>query len=163
MSRASALRDAMVTELETAFPAETIDAFILPSYDREEFEAGRRIGVRVGGREIELDQGVDERRVIIEVAVIGILGEKTAGDAEDVSATKAAYRAQEVTECDAFDALMESIIAKWTPRGPLRNKGIGDHRLMSISQPTQFDAEKLYGAGLWLSLLRFTFQDSLDE
>ena len=156
MSRASDVRDAIATDLQTQFPSEVVEKFMIADFTREELSLQRRIGVRTGSRTIEIDQGVDERRVVIEVAVIGVVPEKT-------GSTDAAYRSQTMAACDAFDLLMESIIAKWTPDGMFRHKAMADHRFVLLEQSVQFDVQKLYSEGLWLSLIRLTYQDCLDE
>lgn len=156
MSRASDVRDAIVEDLQTQFPDETVETFIIPDFTREELATQRRIGVRIGSRSIAVDQGPDDRQVVIEVAVIGVVSEKT-------GSTDSSYRAQAVTDCDAFDLLMESIIAKWTPGGVFRNTGMADHRFVSLEQSVQFDVAKLYSEGLWLSLIQLTYQDCNDE
>lgn len=156
MSRSSAVRDAIVADLVIQFPDETVETFILPDFTREELAIERRIGVRTGSRSILIDQGVDERRVTIEVAVLGVVPEKT-------GTTDAAYRSQVTTACDGFDLLMESIIAKWTPDGVFRYAAMADHRFVSLQQTVQFDVSKLYSEGFWLSLIELTYQDCLDE
>jgi hypothetical protein len=156
MSRASDVRDAIALDLQSQFEGETVEKFMIPDFTREELALQRRIGVRVGSRAIEIDQGVDERQVVIEVAVIGVVAEKS-------GTTDAAYRSQTMAACDAFDSLMESIIAKWTPDGMFRHKAMADHRFVSLEQAVQFDVQKLYSEGLWLSLIRLTYQDCLDE
>lgn len=156
MSRASAVRDAIVEALEDRFTDTEVETFVVPDYTREDFIDGPRIGVRLGGRELTIDQGVDTRNVIIEVGVIGITPEKE-------GATTSEYRDQVVEACDEFDSLMEEILELWTPDGPLRYEGMAEHSFMTVEQPTQFDAQQLYTSGLWVSLIRLTYQDSLDE
>lgn len=129
---------------------------MVPDYTREDFTDGPRIGVRCGGRELTIDQGVDTRNVIIEVGVIGITPEKE-------GPTTSEYREQVVEACDEFDALMEEVLALWTPDGPLRFEGMAEHSFVMLEQPTQFDAQQLYTSGLWVSLIRLTYQDSFDE
>lgn len=156
MSRASAVRDAIVEALEDRFTDTEVETFVVPDYTREDFIDGPRIGVRLGGRELTIDQGVDARNVIIEVGVIGITPEKE-------GATTSEYRVQVVEACDEFDSLMEEILELWTPYGPLRYEGMAEHSFVTVEQPTQFDAQQLYTSGLWVSLIRLTYQDSLDE
>jgi hypothetical protein len=142
--------------LEDRFTDTEVETFVVPDYTREDFIDGPRIGVRLGGRELTIDQGVDARNVIIEVGVIGITPEKE-------GATTSEYRVQVVEACDEFDSLMEEILELWTPYGPLRYEGMAEHSFVTVEQPTQFDAQQLYTSGLWVSLIRLTYQDSLDE
>jgi len=158
VSRASDLRDAVITEIDTRIAGQTVEAFIVPHYTREELAAGPKIAVRVAERETEVDQGPENRLVIIEVGVVGVTPALT-GD------VTSAHRAQEVAACDVFDGLMESIIALWSPAGPLasRTAGLAQHRFVGIEQPILFDPQKLYSDGLWLSLIRLTYFDSVDD
>ncbi len=158
MSRASDLRDAVITELNTRLSGQTIEAFVVPHYTREELVSGPRIAVRLAEREVEIDQGPDARNVVIEVGVVGVTPSLT-------GAVSSAHRSQEVAACDVFDGLMESIIALWSPNGVLskRTAGLASHRFISIEQPVMFDAQKLYSDGIWLSLIRLTYQDTTDD
>jgi hypothetical protein len=76
-----------------------------------------------------------------------------------------AHRSQEVAACDVFDDLMEEIIALWSPNGVLskRTAGLSGHRFIGIEQPIMFDPQKLYSDGIWLSLIRLTYQDTTDD
>jgi hypothetical protein len=157
VSRASNVRDEIVTELKTRITGYVVDTFIRPHYKREEFELGPRIGVRIGGRDLEVDQGPDRRNVLIEIGVIGYVPLRDTDSEAD-------YRAAEVESCDVFDALMEQIIALWTPNGVLASDyGIANHRFVQIAQVMQFDPQKLYTDGLWLSMIRLTYEDTFDE
>ena len=158
MSRASDLRDAVITELDTRLTGQTVEAFIVPHYTREELPGGPKIAVRVAEREIEVDQGPDNRQVIIEVGVVGVTPALS-------GAVTSAHRSQEVAACDVFDNLMEQIIALWSPSGPLsvRTAGLAGHRFVGIENSIYFDPQKLYSDGLWLSLIRLTYQDSIDD
>jgi hypothetical protein len=41
--------------------------------------------------------------------------------------------------------------------------GIANHRFVQIKQAMQFDPQKLYTDGLWLSMIQLTYQDTFDE
>jgi hypothetical protein len=60
---------------------------------------------------------------------------------------------------------METIIAYWTPNGPLSTAryAMAEHRFVDITQVIQFDPQKMYTDGIWLSMIRLTYQDSVDE
>lgn len=156
MSRASDVRDAIITELKSQFPDETVDKFSIPRYSREDLADGPRIAVRTGGRELASDQGPDTTDVVIEVGVVGVSPEKS-------GETDAAYQDEEVAKHDEYDGLLESIIALWIPDGELVDKGMADHAFQSIDQAAQFDANQLYQAGVWLSLIQLTYRDTRDE
>ncbi len=156
MSRASDLRDQVITELNTRLAGQTVEAFIVPHYTREELTAGPKIAVRVAERELEVDQGPDSRNIVIEIGVVGV----TPALSGSVSS---AHRSQEVAACDVFDDLMEDILELWTPNGVLSKTGLSDHRFIGIEQPIMFDPQKLYSDGIWLSLIRLTYQDTIDD
>ena len=156
MSRASDLRDAVITELDTRLTGQTVEAFIVPHYTREELTAGPKIAVRVAERELEIDQGPDTRNIIIEIGVVGVTPALT-------GSVSSAHRSQEVAACDGFDDLMEDILELWTPNGALAKSGLSDHRFVGIEQPIMFDPQKLYSDGIWLSLIRLTYQDTTDD
>lgn len=158
MSRASDLRDAVITELDTRLTGQTVEAFIVPHYTREELTSGPKIAVRIAERELEIDMGPDTRNVIIEIGVVGVTPALT-------GSVSSAHRSQEVAACDVFDDLMEEIIALWSPNGVLskRTAGLAGHRFTGIEQPIMFDPQKLYSDGIWLSLIRLTYQDTVDD
>lgn len=156
MSRASDLRDAVITELSTRLSGQTVEAFIVPHYTREELTSGPKIAVRVAEREIEVDQGPDSRNIVIEIGVVGVTPALT-------GSVSSAHRSQEVAACDVFDDLMEDIIDLWSPAGALASCGVSDHRFVAIEQPIMFDPQKLYNDGIWLSLIRLTYQDTTDD
>ena len=152
MSKASDVRDELVTELSGHFPSRAVDPFILPRYERKELTDGARIAVRNGGREIRLDQGPDQIDVIIEIAVVGITPENSGQTDEQ-------YRTDEIAACDGFDELIQL----WMNNGPLAYAGIAGHSLQNIEQAVQFDAERLHREGVYLSMIRLTYRDSEDE
>jgi hypothetical protein len=156
MSRQSLVRDAVVAELKTRISGYPIESFIVPHYRREDLEAGPRICVRSGARELRVDQGPDGRDVMIEVGVIGITKERKEIDEES-------YRNAIVADADLFDGVMETLIALWTPNGPLSRVGLAEHRFVGIDQAINFDAAKLYNDGIWLSMIQLTYQDTVDE
>ena len=158
MSRASDLRDAVITELDTRLTGQTVEAFIVPHYTREELTSGPKIAVRIAERELEIDMGPDTRNIIIEIGVVGVTPALT-------GSVSSAHRSQEVAACDVFDDLMEEIIALWSPNGVLskRTDGLAGHRFIGIEQPIMFDPQKLYSDGIWLSLIRLTYQDTTDD
>lgn len=137
-------------------PEESIDKFLVPNYSREELNSGPRIAVRFGARELSLEQGPDERDVVIEVGVIGVTPAREA-------LTEADYRAAQVAACDGFDGLMESVVALWTPDGPLEFAGMADHSFAGISQSINFDPQKLYDESIWLSVIQLTYRDTFDD
>lgn len=150
------MRDAVITALAAALPDETIEAFIIPQYTREEVAGGRRIAVRFGSRDLSVEQGPDERNVSIEVAVVGLVP----GFDSEVPKN---FREQQVAAVDVFDGVVESIIALWSPDGSLRRKGMADHSFVEIEHPVNFDPRKLYDEGVFLSVLVLTYQDSVDD
>jgi hypothetical protein len=158
VSRASDLRDAVITELDTRLTGQTVEAFIVPHYTREELTSGPKIAVRIAERELEIDMGPDTRNIIIEIGVVGVTPALT-------GSVSSAHRSQEVAACDVFDGLMEEIIALWSPNGVLskRTAGLSGHRFIGIEQPIMFDPQKLYSDGIWLSLIRLTYQDTTDD
>lgn len=156
MSRASEVRDAVLEAIQEHLTDQTVEAFLVPNYDDEELMEGPRIVVRFGAREIQIDQGPDERDIQIEIGVVGVTPKRETRSKEE-------YRAAQVAACDTFDGLMESVIALWTPNGPLRHYGMADHRFVSIEQAVNFDAAKLYNDGVWLSIIQLTYQDTFDD
>ena len=156
MSKASDVRDELVTELSGHFPSRAVDPFILPRFERKELSDGARIAVRNGGREIRLDQGPDQIDVIIEIAVVGITPENS-------GQTDVQYLSDEFAACDGFDELMEELIQLWMNNGPLAYAGIAGHSLQNIEQAVQFDAERLHREGVYLSMIRLTYRDSEDD
>lgn len=156
MSRASDLRDAVITELDSRLTGQTVESFIVPHYTREELTDGPKIAVRVAERELEIDQGPDTRNIIIEIIVVGVTPALT-------GSVSSAHRSQEVAACDGFDDLMEDILELWTPNGALAKSGLSDHRFVGIAQPIMFDPQQLYSDGKWLSLIRLTYQDTTDD
>lgn len=146
----------MITELQSALTGQTIEAFIIPSYTREELSSGPRIAVRYGAREMEVNQGPDQRTVAIEIGVVGVLPER--GDASEDS-----YRLASVAACDSFDLLTEQVIALWTPNGTLSRSGLANHRFVRIRQSINFDPKKLYEEDIFLSMVEVTYEDAIDE
>ena len=156
MSRLSDVRDAIATELRSRLSSQTVDVFLVPNYSREELEAGPRVCVRSGGREVTAEQGPDVRDVIVEVGVVGLSPVRTGESESD-------YRAALVAAGDVYDGLIETVIALWSPDGVLSTCGMAGHRFVSIEQSLNFDAEKLFNEGVWLSILRLTYQDTIDD
>ncbi|QDT07796.1 hypothetical protein K227x_62240 [Rubripirellula lacrimiformis] len=156
MSRASDVRDAVAEAIKERLTDQTVETFLVPHYTREELDSGPRIIVRFGARELRVDQGPDERDIEIEVGTVGVTPERK--DHEE-----SVYRAAQVAACDGFDGLMESVIALWTPNGPLSRCGMAEHAFDSIDQAINFDATKLYNEGIWLSMIQLTYRDSQDE
>lgn len=148
MSRASDVRDGIVAELQTDFPDNTVSAFIIPRWTREDLTAGPQIGVRVGSRDLLLNQGPDEKQIGIEIGVVGITPDTTEATTE-------------VAKVDEYDALLESIIALYMNGGRLSRGGIADHFPVAIEQSVQFDPDQLR-QGVYLSLITVTYQDTED-
>ena len=146
----------MLEAIKEHLPGKTVERFLVPNYSREELTSGPRIAVRFGARELRIDQGPDERDIEIEVGVVGVTPPR-----ENIS--EADYRAAQVAACDAFDGLMESVIALWTPNGPLSRCGMADHRFVAIDQVLNFNAQKLYDESIWLSIIQLTYQDTFDD
>lgn len=156
MSRQSLVRDAIVSELKDRISNQAIETFVVPHYSRKDLSSGPRICVRSGSRELAIDQGPDTRDVVVEIGVVGVTRLRESTD-------EATYRLGMVDDCDTFDELMETIIAMWTPNGPLSQCGMADHRFVSIEQAINFDPQKLYDDGIWLSMIRLTYQDTFDD
>lgn len=159
MSRATELRDEIAAEIDARLGGGTpVDVVLYPDYKREELDAGPRVIVRRGLRSVEIDQGPDIRQVVIEVGVVGLLKAS-----EGESPTVTTRRAQELAESDSFDDLLESIIAFWSPNGPLQSCGIAEHQFVSLDEVQSLDTRKLYESGVHLSLIALTYEDSADE
>lgn len=161
MTRASDLRDAIASELKErleSFDADRIDTFLIPDYEKDELQAPR-IGVRVGRREVEVDQGPDNRQVTIEIGVIGLTEEVDPA----LPGTKASMRAQAVAASDRLDEIIEDILSVWTPCGPLSRGVIAEHSFVSIGQPYAFDPKQLYQNGVWVSIVEVTYRDCKDN
>ncbi|MCD0460063.1 hypothetical protein [Roseiconus lacunae] len=150
MSRASDLRQAIKSELETHFPSHSVDEFLIPRYERSELNDGPRIVVRSGTRGLSLNQGPDEVTNSVEVGVVGVPDPKSTP-------------AQALAKFDEYDGLLEQIIALWINDGPLANAGVAEHFPIEIEQSNQFDVERLYSEGVYLSMIRITYRDSEDE
>ena len=155
MSKASDVRDAVATELTNQLPGQAVDRFVLPKYTRDELE-NPRVVVRNGGRNLTIGQGVDTTEVLIEIGVVANVS----------MTTTAATKAEELQNSDDADALLETVIALWGSTddgdGPLRNCGMANHSFEDMEQTLQFDPERLYNDGVWLSLVTLTYQDSED-
>jgi hypothetical protein len=161
MSRASDLRDAIVAELKeqlSTFDADRIDSFLIPDYDKEELQEPR-VGVRIGRREVEVDQGPDSRLLSIQVGVIGLVNELD----PKKPVTKESVRQQAIDSADVLDAIIEEVIAIWTPCGPLATKGLAGHSFVSITQPYPFDPTQLYQNDVWVSIVELIYRDCEDE
>lgn len=159
MSKASDLRDAVITELRSAISADaaTVEAVILPEYEREDLVGDARVGVRYAERtQIESTMGPDVTRVLIEVAVVGVLPDRT-------RASETEYREAQIAAVDVLDGISETIIALFVPNGALANKNIGDHRFVSINQPVVYDPEKMSDETQFLSIIELVFEDLEDE
>lgn len=133
-------------------PTQTVTAFVVPNFTKEQLVDGPQVAVRTGGRELEVDQGPDTTKVVIEVGVVGALPQGSSSN----------YRAEEVAACDVFDGLMEEVIAFWMNGGPLSGCALAEHRFDTIEQAINFDPQKLYNDGIWLSLVQLTYQDTVD-
>lgn len=159
MSRASDLRDDIVEQLKLrlSIDDDRIDAFLVPDFDREEL-IEPRVGVRIGEREFQIDQGPEHRDVFIEIGVLGLTNEAD----ESLPATKESFRQQQVDSADVLDALMEEIIGLWTPHGVLSRPGLADHKFMAITQPAAFDPKQLYDNGVWVAIIRLQYRDTKD-
>ena len=153
MSRASDVRDAIANELTGRFDPLPVDKFLLPTYERASLESSSRIVIRNGGRELSLQQGADETRVIIQVGVVGIMPEKQSTD----------YEAECLAKGDEIDGVVEQLIALWMNRGALWKVCFAEHRLYDIGQAIQFDPDRLYKEGVYLSMIQLTYRDIEDE
>ena len=146
----------MITALQAELPAETIEAFITPAFTREELEDGRRIAVRFGDRVLDIDE-MDADSVQIEVGVIGLMPPKASGST---------YRVQEVAACDALDGLLDDVLALWQKsddgEGALRRQAMAFYRFVQLEQTLNYNPEKLYSDGVWLSMIQLTYQDTRD-
>ena len=154
MSKASEVRDAVKAALATELPLQTVETFVIPNYTREELDDGARVIVRNGGRDIRLGQGIDETDVIVEVGVVGICPQKS----NEVTT----YTAEELDAVDSHDGIMESVIELFMHNGNLSRCPMANHWLTSITQVIQFDPQKLYADGIWLSVIQLTYRDSED-
>lgn len=154
MSKASTLRDAVVTELEAEFPSYTVEAFIWPHWTREQLLTGPRVAVRIGGRQVQLGHGIDQTDVTIEVGVVGVMPEGSSATGYDELARD---------KCDEFDGMIEALMALWINGGRLSKSDVGDHYPVAIEQVIQFDPEQLYQKGVYLSMFQITYRDSEDE
>lgn len=153
MSKAGEVRDAVVAALVSAFPSESVEPFVTPNYTKEEL-TDRRIIVRFSNRNLTLNQGPDEQQVVIDVGVIG-------SPLQRIDSTDP-YRKEEVIAIDELETLMESIIALWMHDGSLSDCGMASHVLMDIDQAFQFDADRFYNHGIYLTMFQITYQDSRD-
>lgn len=160
MSRASDLRDAVVSELQsriTSVEPERITSFLIPDFEKSEV-ATPRIGVRIGKREITEGQGPSERFTSIQVGVIGLTDKLDSA----LPATKKSIRTQTVETADKLDAILEEVLSLWTPGGPLSFAGLAEHSFQSIGQPYAFDPKQLYENDVWVSIVEIQFRDSQD-
>lgn len=155
MARSGEVRDAVVAELKKAFPDETVESFVVPNHTREELEKGRRVLVRFATRNIELEQGPDSREVVLNIGVTGIGPSRTASGVD--------YRTEEVIAVDKLEGLMESIIELWLVDGPLARCPMAEHSFTDIDQTFQFDADRFYNHGIYLTMIQVTYRDSRDD
>tara|TARA_R110002073_G_scaffold20209_5_gene72812 strand:- start:16938 stop:17408 length:471 start_codon:yes stop_codon:yes gene_type:complete len=156
MSRASDVRDAVIAAIKEQMPDETVEAFVLPNFTKEELvESGPRIAVRFARRDIRVEQGPDERDVLIHVGVVSAMPAN--------SGSETSYRIEEVAAFDAVDTLIEQIIALWSPNGILARCYMADHWFRSITQPFVLEEKQFNDSGNLVSLIQIQFRDSIDE
>lgn len=160
MSRATALRDAIVEELDELFETHTdppkIEAFSLLLYEREELKEKPLVLVRVAGREFSANQGPDEQMILVDVIICGAIPKKTGNSVAE-------YRQQLTANYDTFDSLFETLLGFWVPKGPLSKIGLADHRFSSIEEVRGFEMDELHSDGVYLSWIQVKYQDCLDE
>lgn len=159
MSKASVLRDAVIDELTAVIPTTTakVEAVVLPEYERESLVTLPKVGVRYAERpNLDATMGPDTTRVVIEVSIAGVLPDR-------VSSSETVYRQAAIAAVDVFDGIAETIIDLFVPNGALVNKNIGEHRFISINQPTAFDAEKMSDETQFLSIIELVFEGLEDE
>ena len=161
MSRSSDLRDAIRDHLKTVVPSGTpVDSVIIPNFNRSQCDPARVV-VMTQSRTIDSTQGPDDRRVEISIGVIGALP-----PLEGPSVTWQQRNAQELAACDEYDALLELLLAEWTPNGPLTQQPLADHVFGIGSEVLQEDAVDptfFRQENIWLGLFSVTYFDSLDE
>ena len=159
MSKASVLRDAVITELQAVIPTTTatVEAVILPEYERETLVKSPRVAVRYAERDrVDSNMGPDLTRVMLEVAIVGVLPDR-------LSSSQVAYNAAQVAALDVLDGIAETVLALFVPNGSLVGKNIGEHRFLSVNQPAAFDAEKMSDETQFLSIIELVFEDLEDE
>ena len=153
------LRDAVIVELQSAIPSTTatVEAVILPEYEREDLVNSPRVAVRYAERSrLDATMGPDVTRVMIEVAIVGVLPDR-------LSSSQATYNAAQVAALDALDGIAETVIDLFVPNGSLASVNIGEHRFVDINQPAAFDAEKMSDETQFLSIIELVFEDLGDE
>jgi hypothetical protein len=158
MSRATQLRDAMITELASRLgdSVGSVKPFSLLVYDRSEFVEKPLVLVRVAGRELLATQGPDEQMVLIDVLIAAAIPDRT-------GTTETEWREELVAHYDEFDGTFESLLDLWVPDGPLKTEGIADFRFVSIEEVIGFEMDELYRDGVYLSWIQLKYQDTFDE
>lgn len=157
MSRATELRDALITELSDRLTdVGSVQPVSLLVYDRNEFIEKPIVLVRIAGRELFATQGPDDLMVLVDVLIAATIPKRTGNsDAE--------YRQELVAHYDSFDGTFESLLDLWVPDGPLKNKAIADFRFVSIEEVVGFEMDELYRDGVYLSWIQLKYQDTFDE
>jgi|GEM_PF-6941906 len=157
MSRATSVRDAMVTAIkENLAGNQNVEPFSLLLYERDELIEKPLVLIRVAGREFVAEQGPDEQMVKIDVIICAAIPEKTSG-------TYSTYRHELVANYDIFDSLFESLISLWVPNGIFSRRAMADHRFVSIEEIVGFEMDELFSDGVYLSWIQLKYQDCLDE
>ena len=146
-------------ELQSVIPATTatVEAVILPEYEREALVNSPRVAVRYAERSlVDSTMGPDTTRVMLEIAIVGVLPDR-------ISSSQTTYYAAQVAAMDVLDGIAETVLALFVPNGLMVGKNIGEHRFVSVNQPTAFDAEKMSDETQFLSIIELVFEDLEDE
>lgn len=160
MSRASDLRDAVASSIQSALPTQRVETCVIANYAPEELD-DPVIAVRLAKRTITVSMGPASRLVDIEVVFMARNPSNTGyPPAEE---TKESYRQIEVAAADANDEIIETVIDLWTPATALARNPLSGHRLTELTQEVAVDVPTFYENGLFFTILTIQFYDMADE
>lgn len=160
MSRASDLRDAVASSIQSALPTQRVETCVIANYAPEELD-DPVIAVRLAKRTITVSMGPASRLVDIEVVFMARNPSNSGYPASDEA--KESYRTIEVAAADSSDDILETVIDLWTPATALSQNPLAGHRLTELTQEVSVDVPTYYENGLFFTILTIQFYDMADE
>lgn len=160
MSRASDLRDAVASVIQSAMPSQRVEPCVVANYAPEELD-DPVIAVRLAKRNITVSMGPASR--LVDIEVVFVARNPSSNGYPTTDQTKESYRTIEVAAADANDAILETVIDLWTPATALSRNPLAGHRLTELTQEVAVDVPTYYENGLFFTILTIQFYDMADE